>query len=27
VLVAEVQAHLMQGLRAGPMAQGPQATE
>ena len=24
VLVAEVQAHLMQGLRAGPMAQGPQ---
>ena len=26
-LVAEVQAHLMQGLRAGPMAQGPQQTE
>jgi 1-acyl-sn-glycerol-3-phosphate acyltransferase len=27
VLVAEVQAHLMQGLRAGPMAQGPQRSE
>ncbi len=27
VLVAEVQAHLMQGLRGGPMAQGPQRTE
>ncbi len=27
VLVAEVQAHLMQGLRGGPMAQGPQQTE
>jgi 1-acyl-sn-glycerol-3-phosphate acyltransferase len=26
-LVAEVQSHLMQGLRAGPMAQGPQQTE
>ncbi len=27
VLVAEVQAHLMQGLRSGPMARGPQQTE
>ena len=27
VLVAEVQAHLMQGLRGGPMAQGPQPDE
>ena len=26
-LVAEVQAHLMQGLRGGPMAHGPQAFE
>jgi hypothetical protein len=26
-LVAEVQTHLMQGLRGGPMAQGPQQTE
>jgi 1-acyl-sn-glycerol-3-phosphate acyltransferase len=26
-LVAEVQAHLMQGLRGGPMAQGPQQTQ
>jgi 1-acyl-sn-glycerol-3-phosphate acyltransferase len=26
LLVAEVQAHLMQGLRSGPMAQGPQQT-
>jgi 1-acyl-sn-glycerol-3-phosphate acyltransferase len=26
-LVAEVQAHLMQGLRAGPMAQGPQPSD
>ena len=26
-LVAEVQAHLIQGLRGGPMAQGPQQTE
>jgi len=27
VLVAEVQAHFMQGLRAGPMAQGPRQQE
>ncbi len=26
-LVAEVQAHLMQGLRGGPMAQGPQPSD